>query len=159
MLGALADGLTVHPVRGTMLVAEAGAGGGANMATDLTIVLPDRPGALSAAWDRLRDAGVNIDGTCSFPARGQTWAILHVLVEDGGVARKAVEEAGFQVDEERDVAVHHLENRPGALAEVFHSYVEQGRNVDLMYLGADNRLVIGTDEMHRERPGRRTLGT
>lgn len=123
------------------------------MATDLTIVLPDRPGALSAAWDKLADAGVNIDGACSFPGRGQTWVILHILVDDGGTARKAIEGAGFRVDEEREVDVHSLENRPGALAEVFHSYVADGKNVDLMYLGSENRLVIGTDDSHQERPG------
>lgn len=128
------------------------------MATDLTIVVPDRPGALSAAWDQLADAGVNIDGACSFPGRGQTWVILHILVEDGEAARAAVEGAGFQVEEIRDVSVHDLKNEPGALAEVFHSYVTEGKNVDLMYLGAENRVVIGTDDTHQERPGYTTTG-
>jgi hypothetical protein len=123
------------------------------MPTDLTIVLPDRPGALKTAWDELRDAGVNIDGACGFPARGQTWLILHVLVRDGGAARKAIEAAGFQVGDEREVEVRVLENRPGALAEVFQSYAEGGRNVDLIYLGADNSVVIGTDDMYAQRPG------
>lgn len=123
------------------------------MPTDLTIVLPDRPGALKTAWEGLRDAGVNIDGACGFPARGQTWLILHVLVQDGGTARKAIEAAGFQVEDEREVEVRVLENRPGALAEVFESYAEGGRNVDLVYLGADNSVVIGTDEMYEQRPG------
>jgi hypothetical protein len=128
------------------------------MATDLRIVLPDRPGALVTAWERLRDAGVNIDGACGFPARGQTWVILHVLVEDAAPARRAVEEAGFQVDEEREVDVRLIENRPGALAELFQTYVDEGSNVDLMYLGADNHVVIGTDEMYADRPGRSTVG-
>lgn len=128
------------------------------MATDLTIVVPDRPGALSAAWDRLAEAGVNIDGACSFPGRGQTWVILHILVEDGDVARAAIEDAGFQVDEMREVEVRELRNEPGALAEVFHAYVEEGKNVDLMYLGAENRVVIGTDDSHQSRPGYTTTG-
>lgn len=128
------------------------------MSTDLAIVVPDRPGALSAAWDKLASAGVNIDGTCSFRGRGQTWVILHILVEDRAAARSAIEAAGFQVEEERDVSVHTLENKPGALAELFHSYLREGKNVDLMYMGADNKLVIGTDDSHADRPGYSTLG-
>lgn len=128
------------------------------MSTDLSIVVPDRPGALSAAWDKLAAAGVNIDGACSFPGRGQTWVILHILVEDREMAREAIEAAGFQVEEEREVAVHHLENQPGAIAEVFHSYDDDGKNVDLIYMGAENKLVVGTDDARPARPGYNTLG-
>ncbi|MFP5298349.1 MAG: hypothetical protein ACLGHL_05125 [Actinomycetota bacterium] len=128
------------------------------MATDLTIVLPDRPGALMAAWTQLRDAGINIEGACGFPQAGQTWVILHIMVTDGDVARKVVEEAGFQVVAEREVDVHQVDNRPGALAEVFSSYAEEGKNVDLMYMAAEHRVVIGTDDRHEKRPGYTTLG-
>ncbi len=129
------------------------------MPKDLTIVLPDRPGALVAAWNQLRDAGVNIDGACGFPQRGQTWVLLHILVEeDSGVAEKAIDKAGFQVLNQREVDVHPIEDRPGALAEIFQPYVEGGRNVDLMYLASNNRVVIGTDDTHESKPGYTTLG-
>lgn len=128
------------------------------MAKNLTIVLPDRPGALMTAWTRLKEAGVNIDGACGFPQRGATWVILHILVEDGDPARAAVESAGFQVESTREVSIHEIEDRPGALAEVFSSYLEEGRNVDLMYLASNNRVVIGTDDSHEQRSGYSTLG-
>lgn len=128
------------------------------MARDLTIILPDRPGALVSAWSKLRDAGVNIDGACGFPQRGETWLIMHVLVEDGSSARQAIESAGFQVSGERDVNVHELEDRPGALAELFETYLERSKNIDLMYMAASNRVVVGTDDSHEERSGYTTLG-
>lgn len=128
------------------------------MARDLAIVLPDRPGAMVAAWDRLSQAGVNIDGACAFPQKGATWATLHILVEDGDVARAAVEAAGFQVVNQREVDVHEIEDRTGALAEIFKGYLDAGRNVDLMYLASNHRVVIGTDDTHERRPGYTTLG-
>mgnify|MGYP000536508979 CR=1 FL=1 len=128
------------------------------MATDLTIVLPDRPGALVSAWNQLKAAGVNIDGVCGFPQQGTTWGFLHLLVEDPQGARRAIEAAGFQIAEERSVEVHVAEDRPGALASVFEAIASSGRNIDLMYVAANNRIVIGTDDSHQDRSGYSTLG-
>lgn len=128
------------------------------MATDLTIILPDRPGALMSAWNELRDAGINIEGGCGFPQAGATWVILHILVSDDETAAAAVEKAGFQVVARRDVDVHEVDDRPGALAEVFQRYADEGKNVDLMYVASNNRVIISTDDRHQERPGYTTLG-
>lgn len=128
------------------------------MARDMTIVLPDRPGALVTAWKKLSEAGVNIEGACGFPHRGQTWVTLHILVADGDAARRAIEQAGFQVVNERSVDVTDIEDRPGALAEIFQKYVDSERNVDLVYLASNHRVVIGTDDTHEDKPGYSTLG-
>lgn len=111
-----------------------------------------------SAWNELRDAGINIEGGCGFPQTGQTWVILHILVSDREAARAAVEKAGFQVAAERTVDIHEVDDRPGALAEVFQSYADEGKNVDLMYVASNNRVIIGTDDGKQARPGYTTLG-
>jgi hypothetical protein len=41
------------------------------MATDLTIILEDRPGTLVDVGEALGKAGINIDGMCGFPCQGR----------------------------------------------------------------------------------------
>lgn len=41
------------------------------MATDLTLILEDRPGTLADLGEAAGKAGVNIDGLCGFPSEGR----------------------------------------------------------------------------------------
>ncbi|MHA1926738.1 MAG: ACT domain-containing protein [Candidatus Thorarchaeota archaeon] len=117
--------------------------------TNLTIILEDRPGTLAEVGEALGKAGVNIDGHCAFPSEGV--GILHVLVEDSATARKAVEQAGFEVRDERPVYVFELEDKPGKLGEVARSIAEAGVNLDLVYLATNSRIVIGADNLDKAR--------
>ncbi len=58
------------------------------MATDLTVILEDRPGTLADVGEALGEAGINIDGMCGFPCEGR--GRLHVLVDDPVNARRAL---------------------------------------------------------------------
>lgn len=111
------------------------------MATDLTVGLINRPGTLAQASDALGRAGINIDGACGFVCGGQ--GLYHVLVEDAEGARRALIDAGFEIQEERQVVVAPVENRPGGAAAVLRQVAEANVNVDLLYLTADGRLVLG----------------
>jgi len=86
------------------------------MATDLTLYLDDEPGELAHVGDVLGKAGVNIAGLCTLSCGGGQ-AELHVLVQDPTPAFEALEGAGIKVEEEREVIVLDMEDRPGALAE------------------------------------------
>ena len=115
------------------------------MATDLSIGLLDRPGTLAQASDVLGRAGVNIDGACGFVCEGQ--GIYHVLVENGERARRALIDSGFEIREERRVAVTAVENTPGAGAALLRRVADAGINVDLLYMTADGKLVLGGDDV------------
>ena len=121
------------------------------MATDLTIILEDRPGTLADVGEALGKAGVNIDGLCGFPCEGK--GVGHILVEDAAAAaaRGAVEAAGAEVHRERQVLVLEIEDRPGALGKVGRSIANAGVNADLVYLAAGGRLVLGVDDIDRAR--------
>jgi hypothetical protein len=120
-----------------------------SMATDLTVILADRPGTLAAMGEALGNAGINVDGMCGFPCGGE--GVLHILVEDAGAARNALEQSGHDVRDEREVLVVEIEDRPGAFGEMARRIADAGVNFDLAYLATDTRLVIGASDLDKAR--------
>ena len=119
------------------------------MAKDLTVILEDRPGTLADIGEALGKAGINIDGCCGFPSEGK--GVIHILVEDVGAARREIQQAGLEVRGEREVLVLEVENRPGVFGEVTRRIARAGVNIDLIYVVANTRLVIGADDLDRAR--------
>ena len=116
------------------------------MATDLMLYLDDEPGELAHVGDVLGKAGVNIAGLCSLTSGGGQ-AELHVLVQDPTPAFEALEGAGIKVEEEREVIVLDVEDRPGGLAEVVHKLGRAKVNLATVYLATNPRLVLGADNL------------
>ena len=119
------------------------------MATDLTVILENRPGTLADIGEALGNAGINIEGMCGFPCEGK--GRLHILVEDGAAARRVLKDAGIQITEERKVIVLDIDDRPGAFGSVARKIADAGVNVDLGYLATRTRVVIGTDDLDKAR--------
>lgn len=117
------------------------------MTTDLTISLVNRPGSLADACDTLGRAGVNLDGACGYVADGR--GSFHVLVADPTHARRALMDAGFEILDERQVAVIPVANTPGAAAALLRRIADAGVNVDLLYATVDGRMVLGGDDYRR----------
>ncbi|MEJ2550782.1 MAG: ACT domain-containing protein [Anaerolineales bacterium] len=115
------------------------------MATDLTIMLEDRPGELAKAGKALGDAGVNIEGLSGVTVAGE--GEVHVLVEDAAAARKALGGAGIRVKAENDVLILDVEDKPGTLGEVAGKLGDAGVNLNLAYLATNTRLVLGADDL------------
>ena len=119
------------------------------MATDLTVRLVDRPGAMAGACEALGDAGINIDGCCAYPAG--TAGQLHLLVEDAGAARQALTAAGYEVVQDRQVIVHELADVPGSAGRSLRRIADAGVNLELIYVATATRLVIGADDLDAAR--------
>ena len=122
------------------------------MAKDLTVVLQDRPGELARLGQAMGEAGVNIQGMCAFTGEGR--GIIHMLVDDAksGVARKALEDAGMGVADEREVLVVDVEDRPGTLGELARTLGEAGVNIELAYTTFGGvKLVIASDDIDSAR--------
>lgn len=123
------------------------------MATDLRVVLPDRPGMLLRACEALDQAGVTLESVCGDLRPGERWGYLHLLVDDAPAARSALEGVGFQVASEHDVELFPIEGADHALTEAVARYTGEGRNVEIVYVSQGNRLVIGTEDMRKDLPG------
>ncbi len=113
------------------------------MAYDITVMLENKPGTLAQMGEVLGKAGVNIEGMCGFLVEGK--GEIHILVKNGSVARRVLLEAGIDARNVRPVLVRDLENKPGTLGEAARKLADAGVNLNLLYLAADNHLVLGVD--------------
>jgi hypothetical protein len=127
------------------------------MPKDLTVILEDRPGTLADLGEATGKAGINIDGLCGFPFEGK--GVIHILVEDADAARSALEGAGLDVRDERDVLIlrHGIDivDRPGQTGEIMRRLADEAINVDLVYANWKGDAVVGADDLSKVRE---TLG-
>lgn len=119
------------------------------MATDLSVLLEDRPGALAELGEATGQAGVNVEGIACAVEGGR--AVAHVLVEDADAAKGAISSAGLSVSGEQEVLVVDVQDRPGSLGEVARKVAEAGVNIELVYLATGTRLVLGADDLDKAR--------
>jgi hypothetical protein len=121
------------------------------MAKDVSVILDDRPGELARLGEATGGAGVNVEGVCCL-ATGSGTVTVHILVEDVTGTRSALENAGLNVSDERDVIVVDVEDRPGTMAQVARKLADAGVNIELAYAAFDGvRLVLGVDDFEKAR--------
>jgi hypothetical protein len=117
---------------------------------DLAIVLENRPGALAEMGEALGRAGVSIEGGGAWVVNGR--GVAHFLVEDGTAARRALEAAGIEIVEERDVLLQKLrQDEPGQLGKISRRMAEAGVNIEVVYSDHDHRLILVVDDTHKGR--------
>ena len=115
---------------------------------DLAIALDYRPGALADMGEALGRAGVSVEG-------GGAWVVgvvgvAHFLFEDGAAARRALEAAGIQVIEEREVLVQRLkQDVPGQLGLLTRRMAEAGVNIEVLYSDHEHQLILVVDDLAR----------
>jgi hypothetical protein len=119
------------------------------MAKDLTVILNNVPGTFASLGEALGGAGINIDGICGFPSGNE--GVVHLLVEDTGGARSAIEGAGHEVRGERDVLVVDVQDKPGEVGRVCRALADAGVNLDLIYPTNKGQLVLGADDIDKAR--------
>jgi len=116
---------------------------------DLTIELDEKVGTVAAAAEALGKVGVNIEGICGFVVGGKGFG--HVLVEDAGKARQALQSAGARVTGEQDALVLEIEDKPGALGKLTRKIADAGVNLNAVYLATKTRVVIGAADIEKAR--------
>ncbi|MDA0170188.1 hypothetical protein OJ998_13910 [Solirubrobacter taibaiensis] len=120
------------------------------MATDLTVVLRDEPGALASLGEVTVSAGVHLRGLAAFTGDGGR-GVVHALVDDGDVntAKAALEGAGLHIADTREMLV--VPVGPGGLVDVMLSLAEANVNVDLAYTVNGDKVAIATDDFYNAR--------
>jgi hypothetical protein len=117
---------------------------------DLTVILEDKPGALADLGDATGGANINIEGMCATTSGGK--GEIHILVEDPAATREALEGAGLEVSEDREVLVTDVEDRPGTMAAVTRKLGDAGVNIEFAYTTFGGvRLVLGVDDLDKAR--------
>lgn len=117
---------------------------------DLSIRLNDCPGSLAAMGDALGRAGVSIEGGGAWVVNGQGAA--HFLFEDGAAARSALEAAGIQVLDEREVLIQRLNQaQPGQLGKLTRRMAQAGVNIEVLYSDHHHQMILVVDDIAKGR--------
>jgi hypothetical protein len=117
---------------------------------DVSIRLTNEPGALAAMGEALARAGISIEG-------GGAWIVgdagaAHFLFHNGHAARRALETAGIEVLDVRDVVVQRLkQDVPGQLGELTRRMAEAGVNIEVLYSDHDHQLILVVDDVQKAR--------
>ena len=118
---------------------------------EFALTLDDRPGSLAKATDAIAKAGINIEGFCAVPSGKEGKGSFRVVTKDPAGTRKALEAAGFKVQDERDAAIIDVEDRPGTVAQIFRRIAQNELNVGPTYSITQNRIVITADDFSKLR--------
>jgi hypothetical protein len=118
---------------------------------EFALTLDDRPGALAKVTDAIAKAGINIEGYCAVPSGKEGKGTFRVVTSDPASTKRALESAGFKVQEERDIAVIEAEDRPGYLAQILRRLADHELNVGPTYSITQNRIAISADDFAKLR--------
>ena len=118
---------------------------------EFSIILDDRPGSLAKATDAIAKAGINIEGFCAVPSGKDGKGAFRVVTKDASSTRKALEAAGFKVQDEHDAVIIDVEDRPGVVAQIFRNIAQNEINVGPTYSLAQNRIVVTADDFSKLR--------
>src|SRR2546423_13288057 len=116
------------------------------MGRDLALRLTaDRPGELSRVAQTLSSSGVNIEGIAEIDG------VVHVLARDPSAARAAMRAGGYTIEDELEVLIMPMPDRPGELAMITRRLADASVNVRFVYLATETRVVIGVDDISAAR--------
>ncbi len=129
------------------------------MPTDIRFSVANTPGRLARTARALGDAGINIAGMGCDIRPGERWGFIHFLVEDVETAVRVLEAEGCEIHDIHEVDLVPAEDRPGALADICQAYADREENIEVLYAGMNNHVVVGTESMRRPFEGRRSADT
>jgi len=116
------------------------------MGRDLTLRLTaDRPGEVARVAQTLSSAGVNIEGIAEIEG------VVHVLARNPSAAKSALRAGGYTIENELEVLVLPMTDRPGELTMIMQRLADASVNLRFIYLATETRVVIGVDDISRAR--------
>jgi hypothetical protein len=114
--------------------------------TQLSVFVENKPGHLADTLAALGDGNVNV---LSFTIADTTdYGILRLVVDNVERALALLRAGGYAVVE-HPVVCAALPNRPGVLAAVARLVSDSGLDIEYIYLGARDSLLLKTEELER----------
>lgn len=118
-------------------------------ATEFTVTIEDKPGALGKCFLALAQRGVNILAFESYVEERES--LVRFIADNSAVANQVLGELRM-IFEESEVAVAKVAHHPGELGRAAARLGEQGVNIDYSYCGLEPGsmqvlLVFGVDRV------------
>jgi len=114
------------------------------MATELAVLLEDRPGTLARLTGVLGDAGVNVEAILGLSQEGRS--LVRFVPRDADTAARALAAAGI-AHSRREVLIVRVLDAPGTLGEVALVMAHAGINIDSVYVTTRGHLVLGVSDL------------
>jgi len=118
----------------------------------IRVIVPNRPGLLAELTEVLAAHGISIEQIVA-EAPG-TCAVVRMEIEQDDRALTVLTDAGYQAVTD-DVLLAHIEDRPGALAQLSRRLADANLNIrSLHHVRRDNGkalVAISTDDNNRAR--------
>ena len=120
--------------------------------TQITVVIPHVPGSLARITEALRDADVNIEGTCQQEG-SDTSMPLRLVIDKPIDAKKAIEALGQTAEFEPCISVQAGDDKPGFIARIARALGDAKINIQTIYhasagRGSAARMFISVDKSH-----------
>ena len=106
----------------------------AEVVTQFSIVVPNKPGGIALLTEVLKKASVNVHSVMFTDTLNQ--GVVRFVLGDPPKARKALTAAGFFAVESEVVEVE-MSNKAGSLSDIAEALAAQGVNINYAY-GGDN---------------------
>lgn len=117
-------------------------------AMQLSVMLPNHPGALARMTDILRAANVNIEALYCTEGADQTG--VHIVVDDPETGKMVLRDLG-EVSAKEVLAIP-IKNKPGAIAHIARMCAGAGINIQQIYatsFGKDAMMYLEVDDLQK----------
>lgn len=125
------------------------------MATEFTVFVENRPGALAYLTEVLVTNAVNVLAIHGSPCTGQ--GVIQFVPDSPDAAIEALRHAGFDYVTQNVLLVN-LVNEPGALARLARAMGEAGVNINAIYVAMTGQLVLDVDNHSKAQQVAMSLG-
>lgn len=116
------------------------------MATEFTVLIEDRPGALADLTETLARNGINITAIHATPGPGV--GVVQMLTNNSDATVNALREAGVKYTV-REVVLVNLLDQPGSLARLTRALGDAGINITGVYITMRGQIVLSADDLAR----------
>lgn len=115
--------------------------------TQLTVIIPNRPGALADILDVVSENNVNVAALCVVDTTEH--GLVRLVVDDPDRLRKVLEQCGIPFGTSQTLSLA-LPNTPGALANVARALAAAKINIDYAYGSTSQaepaRAILGVSD-------------
>ena len=116
------------------------------MATEFTIVIQDRPGALADLAEVLAQNAVNILAIHASPCTGQ--GVVQFVTDSPDATIEALKDGGFDYTTNNVLVVGQVHQR-GVLARLARALANAGININAMYSTVTGQLVLDVSDLSK----------